>query len=168
MNKLFENTTIYTEDLYSNFLIFHSKKYNFRYNLYTCFISFLLTFCMVLQFSDGQIDMGFIFALVLFIFVFWRVFRPYFIVKKEVNSNKIQEKLKNIYSFYDNYLEVKNSTGVIKIKYSKLYRCFQDNSCFYLYISKDDAFVVSKNGFSLGDPNNFYSFIKRKMRNKLY
>lgn len=168
MEKRFENTTIYTQEIYSHFLEFHNRKYNLKYNLYTCFISFLLIFCMVLQFLNGNIDICIIFVLVFIAFIFWRVFHPYLIVEKEVTSDKIQKQLQNTYSFFDKYLQISNINGLSEIKYHKLYKVLQDKYSFYLYIDKDHALIVNKNGFSLGDVNNFYNFIKRRTLHRFF
>ena len=90
MNKLFENTTTYDSNLYAEFVKFHNKKYNLKYNLYTLFILFLIVFCMVLQFMYGNTFLGILFVIVMLAFLFWRVFHPYFFVKKEANSNKVK------------------------------------------------------------------------------
>ncbi len=168
MEKIFENTTVYTHEIYSLFLEFHNRKYNLKYNLYTCFISFLIIFCMVLQFLNGNIDMSIIFVLIFIAFIFWRVFHPYFIVEKEVKSDKIQKQLKNTYYFFDKYFEISNTGGLSRIKYYKLYKIFQDEHSFYLYINKDHAFIVSKNGFTLGEVNAFYSFIKKRKLHRFF
>ena len=95
-------------------------------------------------------------------FLVWRVFHPYFFVKKEANSNKVQKSMKNTYSFYDKYMKIRNKSTVIKLNYYKLYRVFETNNYFYLYINKNYSFVLSKDGFSIGNPVDFYKFIKKK------
>lgn len=167
MEKLFENTTTYTSDIYKEFVEFHNKKYNFRYHLYTMFILFLIVFCMVLQFLYGNITLGIIFVFVMVFFLLYRVFHPYLFVKKEAKSDKIQKQLKNTYSFYDNYMEIKNNKNIVKLKYFKLYKIFETENNFYLYINKNYSYVLTKDGFTTGNPEKFYKFLKKKLWYKM-
>lgn len=97
----------------------------------------------------------------------WRVFHPYFFVKKEANSSKIQKQLKNTYSFYDKYMEIKNDNNNIKLNYYKLYKVFETENCFYLYINSNYSFILEKTGFSIGNADDFNKFIKKKLWYKL-
>ena len=83
MNKLFENTTTYTSELYQEFVKFHNEKYNLKYHLYTLFMLALIIFCMIPQFLYDRIFLGIAFIFVMVFFLVYRVFHPYFFVKKE-------------------------------------------------------------------------------------
>lgn len=163
MEKLFENTTTYTSDVYAEFVRFHNQKYNLKYNLYTLFMLVLIVFCMVSQFLYGNILLGIAFVFFMIIFLIWRVFHPSFFVKKEANSDKVKKQLKNTYSFYDKYMQIKNTKDNIKLNYYKLYKVFETENYFYLYINKNYSFVLSKDGFSIGNSSEFYKFIKNKI-----
>ncbi len=167
MEKLFENTTTYNIDVYKEFVNFHNKKYNMKYNLYTLFMLFLIIFCMVLQFRYANIFLGICFVFIMGIFLFWRVFHPTFFVKKEASSSKVKNQMKNTYSFYDKYMTIKNSKDNIKLNYYKLYKVFETENYFYLYINKNYSFVLAKDTFSVGDPNEFYKFMKKKLWYKI-
>lgn len=167
MNKLFENTTTYTPKIYKEFVAFHNKKYNFNYHLYTLCILFLIVFCMVLQFLYGHITLGILFIFVMISFLLYRVFHPYLFVKKEAKSDKVQKQLKNTYSFYDNHMEIKNNKNIVKLKYYKLYKIFETENCFYLYINKNYSYVLTKDGFTKGNPEEFYKFLKKKLWYKI-
>lgn len=75
--------------------------------------------------------------------------------------------MKNTYSFYDKYIQITNSKDDIKLNYYKLYKIFETKNYFYLYINKNYSFVLSKDGFSIGSPNNFCKFIKKKIWYKI-
>lgn len=83
MDKLFENTTTYSPAVYKKFVEFHNRKYNLEYYLYTLFMLALIVFCMVSQFLYGNITLGIAFIFIMVLFLVWRVFHPYFFVKKE-------------------------------------------------------------------------------------
>lgn len=167
MEKLFENTTTYTPEVYNDFVIFHNQKYSLKYHLYTLFILFLIVFCMVLQFLYGNIALGILFVFAMVLFLVWRVFHPTFFVKKEAKSDKVQKQMKNTYSFYDKYMTIKNSKDNIKLGYYKLYKVFENDDYFYLYINKNYSFVLAKDTFSIGNSNEFYKFIKKKLWYKI-
>lgn len=162
MEKLFENTTAYSTSIYKEFLEFHNQKYSLKYHLYTLLFVFALVFCMILQFSNGNIGLGIIFTCVLIFFIFYRVFHPLLFIKKEASSNKIKKQMKNTYSFYDTYMEVKNDKDCIKLNYYKLHRAFSTKKYFYLYINKNYSFILDKNNFTIGTPEDFNIFIKKK------
>lgn len=163
MEKLFENTTTYNIDVYKEFVNFHNRKYNMKYHSYTLFTLMLIVFCMVLQFKYENFLLGTSFVLLMIVFLTWRVFHPTFFVKKEANSSKVKNQMKNTYSFYDKYMTIKNSKDDIKLNYYKLYKVFETENYFYLYINKNYSFVLSKDTFSVGNPNKFYKFIKKKL-----
>ena len=75
--------------------------------------------------------------------------------------------MKNTYSFYDKYMEIKNTDDIIKFNYYKLYKFFETENYFYLYINKNYSFVLTKTGFSIGDSNDFCKFMKKKLWYKL-
>lgn len=167
MEKLFENTTTYNSEIYDEFVKFHNHKYNLKYNLYTLFMLILIAFCMVSQFLNGTILLGILFGIIMLVFLIFRVFYPYFFVKKESNSNKVQKKLKNTYSFYDNYMEIKNINNTVKLNYYKLYKLFETENCFYLYINKNYSYVLAKDKFLIGNSEDFYKFMKKKLWYKI-
>ncbi len=104
--------------------------------------------------------------MVLVCFLIYRIGRPRFIVNKELESDKLENNLTNKFSFFDKYFEVENPNGKFNYKYSMIYRAFDKEDCFYLYITKENAFLLSKNTFSLGNANDFSSFIKSKCHSK--
>lgn len=167
MDIRFQNTTEYNINEYKKFVEFHAEKYNFKYHLYTIFIMALIIFCMVLQFSNGNIFLGISFVLVLGIFLFYRILHPLFLTKKEASSKKVQKKMKNTYTFYDNFAIISNGKDNVKLKYYRFYKIFEEEDRFYLYLDKNHSYILLKNNFSIGNANDFYSFIKKKLWIKL-
>ncbi len=167
MKTIFENTTTYTPNVYAEFVKFHNQKYNLKYHLYTLFMVFLIAFCIVVQFSYGNILLGIGFVLFMLIFLVWRVYHPSFFVKKEANSDKVKKHLKNTYYFYDQYMQIKNANDNVKLSYYKLYKVFETENYFYLYINKNYSFVLAKDGFTTGNVDDFYKFIKKKIWYKI-
>lgn len=162
MKKLFENKTTYTTDVYIKFLEFHNKKFNLSYIAYTIFWCFLLLLCMFTAFSSGARIQGVIVTIILISFISYRIIKPKMIVNNEMNSDKFSDNNTNIFSFYDKYFEIKNNNGKFNYKYFSLYKVFETSDFFYLYVSKENAFLISKTTFSLGTEKDFSNFIKSK------
>lgn len=170
LEKLFVNKTTYTKDIYIDFLKFHNKKYNPSYIAYTVFWAFLFFLCIVLSFSSGNRVQGVIVTIILISFVIYRVARPKLIVSKEMNSDKFEGNLTNTFTFYEKNFEVKNVNGKFIYKFSNLRKVFETKDYFYLYVTKENAFLLSKSTFSFGTSYNFSKFIKDKcgLKYKLY
>ncbi len=162
MRKLFENKTTYTEDTYIEFLKFHSKTYNLSYISYTLAWSAFLLLSIYLSFSSKLITQGILLLLALIGFVFYRLYHPKMIVHKELSGEKISTNNTNTFSFFDNYFIIDNNNGSFSYRYFLLHKVFETADYFYLYMTKENAFLLSKNSFSLGTSEEFSKFIRRK------
>lgn len=164
--KLFENETKYTTNDYVQFLRFHNKKFNAGYMAYTILWSLLLSLCIFLCFGSGARLQGVIITIILISFIAYRFIKPKMIVDNELKSDKYGENCSNTFTFYDKEFEVKNKMGKFKYKYSIFYKIYETNDFFYLYVSKENAFLVSKYSFSLGNAKDFSAFMKVKFKSK--
>lgn len=162
MKILFKNTTQYSKKVYSEFLKFHNKKYNFSYTFYTLFFAMLILFCIILHAKNSNIFYTIFFSIILICFISWRFFRPVFKMKKEIKSDKIAKEKKFKFVFYNNYFKIHDKKDVFKIYYFKLRKVFETDDFFYLYTDKEYSFLVSKSGFSVGSETEFSEFIKKK------
>ncbi len=167
MDIRFENTTAYNLQEYKKFVEFHEEKNNLKYHFYTLFMSVLFIFCMITQFSYGRILLGIGFILIFIIFLAYRFLHPLYLVKKEASSKKVQKKMKNTYTFYDDFVTISNGEGHVKLRYSKFYKIFEESDRFYLYLDKTHSYVLLKNNFSIGKPEDFYGFMKKKLWKKI-
>lgn len=167
MEILFKNTTAYSLSEYRKFAKFHAEKNNLKYHLYTIFMMFLIIFCMVLQFRYGKVLLGTCFILVLISFLGYRIIHPLLITKKEASSKKVQKKMKNTYTFYEDFAVISNGKDTVKLKYSKFYKIFEEPDHFYLYLDKDHSYILLKNNFTIGNAKEFYAFMKKKLWKKI-
>ncbi|MCI8518797.1 MAG: YcxB family protein [Clostridia bacterium] len=164
--KLFINKTTNTQDAYMKFLKFHSKTFSFSYILYTVFWSFLFTLCIFLAFRGNARIQGVLLTIALIGFIAYRFFKPRMIMDNELKSEKVSTKSVNTYTFYERSFQIKNKNGTFNYKYFMINKVFETSEYFYLYVSKENAFLVSKNTFSLGTPTDFSSFMRRKFKLK--
>ncbi len=162
MNLLFKNVTKYSKEVYDEFLKFHSKKFSFRYNLFSLAISMLLLFFMMLHISYNNYGIAVIICACLTAFILYRYFQPIEEVRNEYNSEKITKETSYTFSFYEKYFKIYAKREYSKIYYKDLYKIFETNEFFYLYLDKRHSLLLDKNGFQRGTCLEFKNFIKKK------
>lgn len=166
MEALFKNKTTFSQENYMKLVAFHQKKNNWKYWLYTATFSILLIICLAFQLIAKDYLFVFICLFILFGFLAYRFINPYHKTRKELSSDKVQNHMINYYFFYEKYFKIKNKLGTSKLKYYKLHKVYETKEYFYLYIAKDYAFILDKNGFEIGSTKQFSQFMKHKMRFK--
>ena len=166
MEPLFKNKTTLSKKNYIELVKFHQKKNNWKYYLYTAIFSILFVFCISVQIANKYYLPAIILFLCFFAFLAYRFIQPYYKTKKEFQSDKVQKNLVNYYFFYKEYFKVKNKMGSFKLRYYKIYRAYENENYFYLYLDKDYAFIIEKSGFIIGNKDEFRDFIKSKLRFK--
>lgn len=162
MKVLFKNKTQYSKEIYKEFLEFHQEKYGSKYIINTVLISILFLFCIIVQIQSYKFELAILTAIILTIFICWRLYNPVNTVKKEIKSEKIEKEQQFIFKFYDKYFNIYGKKINSKIIYWKLYKIFENEDYFYLYLDKTHAFLLSKQGFDIGTPEEFREFIKKK------
>ncbi|MCI8620717.1 MAG: YcxB family protein [Clostridia bacterium] len=161
-NKIFINKTTNTEEAYMDFLSFHSKTFNLIYLSYTVFWAFLFLLCIILAFGSGLRLQGVTFTILLITFILYRIIRPKLVTNKELKSDKISNQSTNTYTFYEKYFEIKNKNGLFSYKYFMIKKVYETQNYFYLYVSNENAFLVSKKDFTKGSSKDFSNFMKQK------
>ena len=163
MEKLFENRTKFSQKEYDIFL--ESYKNEFEKSDYGYIVYYIVFFglCMILAFMQGEIILGITLLVGLGIYLWFKIIRSNKLVEKAKKSQKVSGNFVNKYEFYKNYFKVENPEGKTQILYFKLYRVVETKLYFYIYISRQYAFIVSKLGFTEGNPENFSEFIKKKV-----
>lgn len=162
MKILFKNRTKYTKSTYQEFLNFHQEKYGPKYQFYTAIILILIFFCFAMQVKYHKYTLAILFACSLTAFFLWRFFHPLKQIKKEMESEKITKEKEFSFRFFEKHFEISDKQKIEKMKYYKLLRVFETKTFFYLYIDKNHAFLLSKNSFVIGSPEEFSKFIKKK------
>lgn len=163
MKPLFENKTTLSRDIYIELLDFQQKKFGLRYTVSTAIFALLFILLISFLFANHYFAHGLIIFIIFACFLAYQFIQPTRKNTKEFHSDKVQNNLVNTYSFYENYFVVKNKIGKDKISYYKLYRVFEIENYFYLYLDKINILVLDKSGFLLGTAQDFKKFIKRKM-----
>lgn len=163
MEPLFRNKTTMSKEIYTQLLQFHQKKYDWKYWLYTASLFLLFVVLIAFNFANHYYLQAFLLFAIFAGFLTYQFIHPYKKIAKEYKSDKVQNHLINYYSFYNSYLKIKNKSGIFKVKYWKLYRVFETDNYFYLYLDKTNILVVDKLGFTIGTIENFEKFVKSKV-----
>lgn len=164
MKPLFKNITKYTKKSYDEFLIFHKNKYGLRYIILTSIITALIIYCSISSFISKQYVLGLVFILLIIAFLEYRIYLPIYRYKNAFKKKNEKDKNVFTFSFYNNYFKIDNE----KIYYFSLHKIFETEDFFYLYITKENAALVNKKGFKIGNPDSFSEFIKKKCKFKYY
>ena len=159
---LFKNTTQYNKSIYEKYVEFHNKKYSFSYRCYTLFVVAIILFCLISQVQYDNFSVAFLFCCILTAFVLWRVLHPASVISKELKSDNIQNEKIFTFKFYDKFFTVEDNKQYSKLKYYKLYKVFEVDDFFYLYIDKTHAFLLDKSKFKNDASPEFSKFIKKK------
>ena len=158
MKSLFKNITIYNSKNYNQFIKFHGEKFNFSYNAYTLVLLALMLYCVVLNIIQKNL---LLFLLFLAMFALTIVFRMYLPTKRYQKTKKkfAQSKQTSVtIDFFKFHFKIEEKV----YPYLKLYKVFETEDYFYLYVDEENAVLVSKNGFKLGTAEEFTEFIKKK------
>ena len=65
------------------------------------------------------------------------------------------------FKFYEKYFEVWDRLNLEKVKYGKIYRVYETDSFFYLYLDKEHSLLLEKTGFVIGNSEDFGKFIRK-------
>lgn len=162
MESLFENKTKYTEKLYKIFLKAYQEEYGKSDKLFFIYNLVFFGICMIIAFKSNETKLGIGILIGLLIYLGFKIIRPMRQKQKTEQGPKLKGQFVNTYKFYKNYFKVENPEGDAQIVYFNLYRVVETNDNYYLYISREAAFIVSKIGFIKGTDLEFSSFIKKK------
>lgn len=163
MEKLFENKTKYSQKEYDIFLKSYEEEYATSDKAYMTFYILFFGLCMILAFKEREFILAISLLIGLGIYLWYKIIRPFKAVEKDKKSQKLSGSFINKYEFFKNYFRVENPEGEAQIFYFKLYRVVETKSYFYIYISRQYAFIVSKLGFTEGKSEDFSKFIKKKV-----
>ena len=152
MNPIFTNTTKYSKSIYKIFLEFHSKTFILPFLLNTLPVIGIILFIIFLHFSNYILPSAIFLSIFLLIYVLYKFLKPIKEVKKDFKSSIIKEEDSFKFEFYDKYFTISNCKTTHKkdkFFYCNLFKIFETNSFFYLYIDDSHSFILDKSNFSI-------------------
>lgn len=167
MEILFKNKTKYTKQIYQKYLEFHQNKFGLKYKFITILVFLLLSFCFIINLKYSNYNTAFVFIIALISFFIYIFFAPTKKIQKELKTEKFEKEKEFTFTFYNNFFVISDKKNSEKIKYWKLYRIYETEEFFYLYINKSHALLLDKSSFSKGNISEFFKFIRKKIWYKL-
>lgn len=167
MEVKFENKTTITKEILAEFSKKAFKIYNKKYRMFVLLISVL---CIILSFTAIAADgfsWFFIFMLLALIFFLFMYFKGYIFKLNQnyKNFNGLYGTLPEfIYRFYDEKIEASASRANLSIDYSQITK-FSETENLYILMIEKQGIILKKNGFTIGDFNNFKVFMEEKYKN---
>lgn len=116
----------------------------------------------MLYVKNRYYGLAIIFCACLTSFLLYRYFHPIEEVKKDYHSDKITKEHIFTFSFYNNYLKVYTKKNYSIVSYRELYKIFETDTFFYLYLDNRHSLLLDKSGFKKGSPSDFRDFMKKK------
>ncbi len=162
MKILFSNTTKYTKKVYFDFLEFHNKKFGKKYWFNTALVLIVILYILIINIVYFNWRLMILLLIIGIFFVIYRIKSQENIIKKELKKEPIAKEKEFKFVFYEKYFKIRDKLQSETIKYYKIKRIYETENFFYLYIDKMHSFILSKDGFSQGNTEDFYRFIKRK------
>ena len=160
MKLLFKNTTTYSQQIYDDFLNFHTKEFSFKYHLSSLVTSMVIVFLIMIYAQNRYYGLAIILCACLTAFIWWRYFYPTKRIKKEYHSDKIAKQQAFTFYFYNKYFKVYTQKKYSIIHFRDLYKIFETDTFFYLYLDNDHSFLLDKSGFQKGTSVEFSNFVK--------
>ncbi len=167
MEILFKNKTKYTKQIYQKYLEFHQNKFGLKYKFITILVFLLLSFCFIINLKYSNYNTAFVFIIALISFFIYIFFAPTKKIQKELKTEKFEKEKEFTFTFYNNFFVISDKKNSEKIKYWKLYKIYETEEFFYLYINKSHALLLDKSSFSKGNISEFFKFIRKKIWYKL-
>ena len=166
MNELFINKTKCTKKDFVRFQNSYKREYAVPELMGFLFYVAFFLFCIILSFMSKEYKLGSILICVFILYLAYKFIYQPNRIKKQEKSNQLLKEYINTYIFYNNYFKTKNIDGEAQTFYFKIYKVIETKTNFYIYVSRDYAFIISKSGFKDDKCEEFTKFIKKKTRFK--
>ena len=161
--EIFINKTKCSKKEYNMFIKSHAKQYGLKEDLYTIIYAILFLWFMIYSVMNGIYLAAIILIIVLIVFLTYRIISPNLTIRKELKSKKIKNEEENTYNFYKHHFKVKNKQGEPNILYLKIKKVLETDTHFYIYLTKNSAYVVAKKGFIKGNSEEFSQFLRKRV-----
>lgn len=162
MESLFENKTKCTDKEYEKYLKTYQKEYAVTERIYTISYLIFFIFCAIYAIKGKEIILSIGLVIAVIISIWYKFIRPYKLLQKAQNKTTMEEYICE-YKFYKNNFIVSAPEGSTTIFYFKLYKVIETETNFYIFISKENGFIVSKEGFTKGKVEEFSNYISKKV-----
>lgn len=158
MKILFKNTTKYDKENRENFVNFHQNKYGKKELIKAILIAIAVLYILI--FNIIRFNWKFILILVPTGFVIYLINK--YTVSKRKEKNKKQKNKEFTFYFYERHIKIKCKRQFERMTYFEIKKIFETYENFFLYTDDKHSLILDKEGFEIGNSEEFAEFIKRK------
>ena len=161
----FSNRTIYDKDRlirFTNFVVLKKKIFWVIMIVCTVLVSIAFALSLALNSYDPIVLLCFVLVILLdMTYVFCSLILPRFTINKAVALNA-----DIVFEFQDDIFKIsatsKNGTESSELNYSALIKVMESNRDIFLFISRAQAYILDKSGFTVGSSDEFLNFLQEK------
>lgn len=160
MNPLFINVTEYSKKKFNELLEFHKNKFGIKIIITTLIMTVFGLYIIIqnIIYKNWKI----LIYITILIIVFYIAKMIFNLRIKKNNNNRTKSRTNYEYTFYNLFFKIKLGKKRETCFYFKIYKVFEREDDFYLYLDKEHSLIISKEGFTLGTSEEFSKFIRRK------
>ena len=134
--------------------------------------SIIVSICFSLQFTllgyDSTLTFSFCAVILIDLLYSFMCFGLPRITLKKSPALNAQIRFEFYESFYKIEASLSNGNEQSQLNYSALKKVDKTKNSIYLYVSQNQAYIVDKDGFTLGSAEEFMSFISSKIESQNY
>lgn len=153
--------------MYRQLVRFHHK---YLTHLFLCFrivgvvalLAFLMTLAEVLATGSGAAAVRLVEAALLGLLF---LFAPEWVTALSVRSarkNRVSGMLETRLAFYDGRMAWRTDQSAGEIYYNQFVKAFETRESYYLYIAKQQVYVLGKDRFTRGSPEEFRGYLEAR------
>lgn len=161
----FSGQTVYDKERllrFGSFFVLRKRGFWCLIIVCTVFVTICAAFALALNFESSLMWFGIALVwLVDITCIFCYFVLPRFTINKEPGLNA-----NILFEFYEDFFKIsgtsKNGTESSESNYSSIIKIMESKQDVYLFISRQQAFILDKSGFTMGNPEELINFLKDK------
>ncbi len=83
-----------------------------------------------------------------------------------IDENSLRKCKERTYTFFDDHFRIEDGDSATENQYSIMTKFFEKGDRFFIYISANEAYIIRKECFVSGAPEEFGAFMREKYRTK--
>lgn len=166
MKEEIENTTTLTEEEIIQFQKFHmnvAHKGTLIFNIILCIILFVMGAVILIRDHNNW---GYAYFILGAIYLLYRLMMPKQTAKLMIARDASIVGLTSTYLFSKREMKATGTDFSASIAYDKIYRIYETKDNFYIYLDRNQAYILTKKGFEDGKLETLVPFLKEKLQKK--
>jgi len=167
MNPIFENRTVITKEILTEFSMNTFKIYSKKLRMFLLVFTPLCILCVVVESITKRFDFTSIFMVIASVFFIFIFFKGYIFRMKQNYKNFLGvygELPQFTYTFSEDNLQGITSHSNVNLNYSQITKIIETKNLYILMIEKQGLILI-KDSFTIGNSDDFKLFISDKCTN---